>query len=237
MNISIFLRPLISISCAFSMSLSGFCFVQAASASENSSLNEFPGRRVGGGSRGECMSSDTLVALSPKNHLIETISTTPTLYFSMPAFEDPLLVEFVLKNKAGDIIADKLFETGTSGGLQGLNLANHISPLDVGEEYEWYVSVLCNPNNRAQDLVVHGWMRHVSLDANEPSLENLSVVQQVASYQSRGLWHDAITLLAQSQIQGLNPAETTPLWSDLLEEEGLHQVLDATVWSNMDANL
>lgn len=230
MNISIFPRILVSLGCAFCLNIPMLGLVQVASASENSgTLSEFPGRRVGGGSRGECVSSDALVSLSPENHLIETTSATPTLYFTMPTFEDPMLLEFVLKNKDGDIIVDKLFETGTSGGLQGLDLSNHISPLDIGEEYEWYVSVLCNPSNRAQDLVVHGWMRHVALVNEAPTSANLSVEQQIESYQAQGLWHDAITLLVQSQNQGMNHVDTTPLWANLLEEEGLQQLVDATV--------
>lgn len=198
-------------------------------ASDQSTLSEFPGRRVGGGSRGACMYSDTLVALSPQNHLIETTDSIPTLYFSMPEFEQPLNIEFVLKNVDGDIVADKLLEVESYGGLMGLDLENQIAPLDIGEDYEWYLSLLCDENNRAQDIVVHGWIRRVSATTLDEATTNTEIAEQVQSYQEQGLWHDAIGLLIQARQENIQEFNANELWSTLLEAEGLQELVDVDI--------
>ena len=207
--------------------------IHSAYASDQSTLSEFPGRRVGGGSRGECMSSDTLTAFSPQNHLIETTEETPTLYFSMPAFQEPIQVEFVLKDINGEIIADKLFDAESPGGLTGLDLTNRIAPLEMGKDYEWYFSLLCNENNRAQDIVVHGWMRRVPDTTVHRADPNNLVSEQVQSYQEQGLWHDAIAVLIQSQNGAMTSLNTTGIWSDLLEAEGLQHLIDIEMQPNL----
>lgn len=200
-----------------------------AYASDQSTLSEFPGRRVGGGSRGACMHSDTLVSLSPENHLIETTDAIPTLYFSMPEFEEPLNIEFVLKNVDGEIVADKLLEVDSYGGLMGLDLEHQITPLDIGEDYEWYLSLLCNENNRAQDIVVHGWIRRVSATDLEEAESNIELIEQAQSYQEQGLWHDAIDVIIQARQANIHEFNATELWSTLLEAEGLQELVDVDI--------
>ena len=236
MNFSIFQRLTFSLGCAVALNMpivSTAALFQPAYAADQSTLSEFPGRRVGGGSRGECMSNATLVALSPQNHLIETTEATPTLYFAMPSFDAPLQLEFVLKNRDGDIIADKLFEAESHGGVTGLDLTDQIEPLKVGENYEWYLSILCNANNRAQDIVVHGWMRRVPSETVEIVETSAQVSEQVELYQSQGLWHDAIDLLIQVQGEHTSSFNVDALWSDLLTAEGLQHLVNEEIQPNL----
>ena len=235
MNFTIFQRTVISLGCAtiLGMSTVGFSSIwQTAQASNQSTLSEFPGRRVGGGSRGECMSDYTLVALSPKNNLIKTTKATPTLYFSMPEFEDSLQVEFVLKNMEGEIIADQLFEAESNGGVTGLDLTNQIEPLEIGQDYEWYLSVLCNADNRAYDMVVHGWMRRVPGVERDNTVSDVPLTDQVQYYQQQGLWHNAIALLLQFEHDHHSDIHSPSLWADLLEAEGLQELIDLDIQPN-----
>lgn len=236
MNSTIFQRIAVSLGCVavMGMPIVGVSSSwQTAQASDQSTLSEFPGRRVGGGSRGECMSDDTLVALSPKNHLIETTKATPTLYFAMPEFEYPLQVEFILKNVEGEIIADQLFEAESNGGVTGLDLTNQIEPLEVGQDYEWYLSVLCNANNRAYDMVVHGWMRRVPGVEEDNVVSDIQLTEQVQSYQAQGLWHNAIALLLQFQQDHNSDIHSTNLWAALLEAEGLQELINVDIQPNL----
>lgn len=232
MTFKLYQRLVVSLGCATVLNLpitglsSSWLAAQASTQNSNqSTLSEFPGRRVGGGSRGECLSTDRLVALSPKNHLIKTNQATPTIYLEMPAFEDSLMVELIVKNAEGDIIADQFFEVRNNRGITGLDLTNHVEPLEIGQNYEWYISVICNEHNRAYDLVVHGWIQRVPDTVDAIATSTLTLTEQVKSYHEQGLWYDAIALLIESQDNFNGNIYTTELWAELLETEGLQQLI------------
>lgn len=172
-----------------------------------------PGRRISGGSRSPAASclrtpDQAVVALMPKSNLGLTLADRPTLWFLLPAVSPDKQLELGLFDSKGDLVYQKTIQAPDSAGLTGFSLPDTIAPLTPGENYRWYLSVVCNPGSRAEDLYVTGWTSRVSPDSTLlQALSTASVQERLAIYESSSLWLDTLTALAELQQQDYAAAE------------------------------
>ena len=191
--------------------------------SSGSDRGAFPGRRVGGGTRGDCaIDSRSLAALTPASNLGVTASDRPSLYFSVPTAA-PYHGQFILH----DADENRLYETTVVAGtepLVGVHLPADLIAAD--QDYHWYFVVACNPRDLSQNVVLEGWLRRVQ---PTPAPADTTLVDSqlglVETYQAQGLWSDAIALLVElHQAYPGNPLVQAQ-WSRLLETLDLATVV------------
>lgn len=185
-----------------------------------------PGRRVGGGTRSGCeLNAKQLTALAPENNLGLTQAAYPTLFFFVPQTSTPKTVEFVLRDDKNHLVYEKSFiKTGSSGIINvSLPQEKSLPPLNVDKNYRWYLSVICEPKNRAKDIVVSGWIRRVQPDPMFlKKLEQTKTSVDCADlYASAGLWQDALVTLAEPRYTQPNDSQLTTSWTKLLQTEKL----------------
>lgn len=186
-------------------------------AQNNSSRSEFPGRRVGGGTRsGYCeANSHSLVALSPVNNLGITARKTPTLYFALPDLEDTYTANFFLQDTAGKIVYQTSVETQNTQRFVSIHLP--ADSLVTNQDHQWYFALVCDPS---QSVTLSGWLRQVEsvVEPVDPAVVSLNhQLEQVNRYQASGLWSDAIaTMVTLYQADPHNPA-VQAAWTQLLE--------------------
>ncbi len=199
-----------------------------------------PGRRISGGSRSPntaCLTTpdQPVVALMPKSNLGRTAADNPTLWFSLPAISPDRMLEFGLYNDSGDLLFQKNFSASGTAEVASLSLPKTAAPLTVGKDYRWYLSVVCNPESRAEDLVVTGWIRRIQLDskAQEQLASASSETARLALYQQLELWHDALTALAR--LRQIEPAEESleQQWVSLLKSVDLPQAIAAPLGNEL----
>lgn len=114
--------------------------------------------RVGGGSRGSCGKLGENITLDAQPL---TWSDTPSLQWSV---SKPISGTFVLKigespNKNWDFVkplVDKTLNLSVKEGIQKLSLAEYKAGLKEGVNYEWFLSLVCDENNRSKDIIVGG---------------------------------------------------------------------------------
>ncbi|MGB7249774.1 MAG: DUF928 domain-containing protein [Phormidesmis sp.] len=215
--------------------------IMPAVANQNtaSSLRQgLPGRRISGGSRSDCMAgSPPVVALNPETNLGETMSDRPSIYFIIPELEDAYPLEFSLRDSAGNSIYEKSLTTRDSEGVVSIQLPPQ--SLQVQQDYRWYFSVVCDAHDPFQNDVLSGWLRQVepntiiesSIEASINTSDNHSVekghgvesenienaLALARSYQTVGLWNDAISALASLREQYPNNDSVNYTWSQLLQ--------------------
>jgi hypothetical protein len=146
-----------------------------------------PASRIGGAtrSRNKAVTIRTLVPEVDEAAL--TLAAQPQLYWHLsPRTTHP--VNFTLLDPdATDPIVDTIIEGPFEAGIHVLSLADYGAQLEPGRNYEWFVAVVPDPNNRSADSVARGVIIRVA----DPELAS-----QVASSEP-----DATTgLLAQSGI-------------------------------------
>lgn len=190
----------------------------------DSDRGAFPGRRVGGGTRGGCaIDSRSLAALNPASNLAVTASDRPSLYFSVPTATTPYHGQFILH----DADENRLYETTVIAGtepLVGVQLPADL--VTAGQDYHWYFVVACDPRDFSQNVVLEGWLRRVLLT---PAPVSTALVDNqlalVETYQAQGLWSDAIALMVE--LRQAHPANEAiqAQWSHLLEALDLDSVV------------
>ena len=193
-----------------------------------------PGRRISGGSRSPntaCLATpdQPVVALMPKSNLGLTLSERPTFWFSLPAISPDRTLEFGLYDQEGELIYKENFGASGEAGISSLSLPNTFAPLSEGKNYRWYLSVVCDPDSRSEDLVVTGWIRRNQADRDlATQLADATPQERLSVYESSDIWFETLTTLAE--LHRLSPSsEGAELsldekWQGLLEAVDLTQV-------------
>lgn len=173
-----------------------------------------PGRRIGGGTRGECsLNTHRLTALVPENNLGLTQSARPKLFFYLPPTSTSTLIEFVLQDEKNNVIYEKNFTTSGAKGI--ISVSTPV--LTSGKNYRWFLSIVCNPQSREHDITVDGWIKRVVLDIKTVQLlERTTPINQVNFYINKGLWQDAVATLAELMFKQPNDSKLSATWSQLL---------------------
>ena len=186
--------------------------------------NEFPGRRVGGGTRGGCViDAAAVVALNPDNNLGVTQREAPTLYFAVPATEEPYQVTFYLETEAAESVYETTLEVGDEAELVGVQIP--ADTLAVGEYYPWSFVATCDETNPATAIVLEGWLQQSEMDESAVATTD-SELEQVQAYQAAGLWSDAIALTAELLAANPDCEEYQAQWFELLAALGLDRAID-----------
>ncbi len=177
-----------------------------ANSSQKSSSQQKEGlpnanRRRGAGSRGcDKHTAGHLMALVPENKQVLTKSNDPKLLFHLPKTSAPMDVEFVIADAKHNPLYEKKFQTSDSAGIITVSVPESID-LKKDGKIRWYLSIVCNSQSRAYDIVVDGWMKRGEVNAN--------------------YWQDALAKLAELRRQHPHDSQLTAKWKELLEQENL----------------
>lgn len=223
---AICLTFLLNLSCAFS---------QRVTAAEKKAKEGLPGRRIGGGTRGECAVKrpEQLIALVPENNLVLTQQAYPSMLFHIPQTSKPMTIELVVQDDNYNVVYDKtLTKNGSdiqtdAGEIINFNLLDSASlpPLVAGKTYRWYLSIICNPKNRSRDIVVDGWIKRVAVDPDfAKKIEQASLAERANLYAKAGLWQDAITTLVELRYAQPRVSTLASSWTKLLKSEKLETI-------------
>jgi hypothetical protein len=193
------------------------------------------GRQEGGGVRGgNCPNiQNKLIALIPATNIGLTVAEYPTLYWYVPetaSAETALAMEFVLQDEDGKEVynSGKLPALGSAGIVSYTMPAKSSKPLEVGKNYQWFFSIICNPDDRSGDVRVQGWVKRVEKSLTlAQELEAASEKERPFIYARESLWFDTLSSLAQLQRQ--NPGNETfaTKWEELLNSVSLGNLAKA----------
>lgn len=201
----------------------------ALAQQQKSDRAEFPGRRVGGGTRGECLANrQPIVALNPVNNLGVTSKSRPSLYFAVPSMDAAYPVEFVLRDASNQTVYETALEVRKAKQLLGIQLPEN--SLQVGQDYHWYLSIVCDPDDASQNIVLSGWLRRVpqqvTLGATADIVADLKLAK---SYQTAGLWSDAIATLVQLLQTYPTNDQVRLQWQQLLQQLDLEMIVESAI--------
>lgn len=195
------------------------------------------GNRQGAAKRGPGCTTPrrSLAALLPDTNLGLVVAEQPTFFWFMPKVEtsEPVELEFVLSStdSNGLDIDPPLYNTRFSAkglsGISNLTVPADRPTLEIGRDYRWSLSIICNPEDRSQDEEVSGWIRRIAPDPSlSAKLEKAAPTEYPAIYAEAGLWFDSLRYLAALRRQSNNDTTLTSDWSSLLKAVGLDQVSD-----------
>ncbi|MEL6578866.1 MAG: DUF928 domain-containing protein [Cyanobacteria bacterium J06621_12] len=188
-----------------------------------------PTHRRDGGSRGSqdsCVASaknQNLMALIPQRTVGVSASTSPKLFFYVPELESQSTLEFVLRNEEDKLVYEAFLST-EGDGIMSVEIPSDLeaNTLEADQNYHWYLSMICDGQQRSRDIVVEGWMRQEAMDvATQEKLTTASLIEKVEVYREQGFWYDALSALTENPDSVTEKTMARQKWSEMLASVGL----------------
>ncbi len=196
-----------------------------------------PGGRVRGGARrGTCPDvKPELTALVPFTEQPPSVTNVwgfttverPTLWFYIPYTKASVnRAELVLQDDNSHQIYNSAIALPNQPGVFSVPFSAKAPPLAVGKRYRWFFNVYgCDPQKPNSAIYVEGVIQRVNLNqAVAQQLKTAQPRQRVAIYAKNGIWHEALTTLAELRRQNPQDAALQAQWKDLLQAIGLSDV-------------
>jgi hypothetical protein len=198
-----------------------------------------PGRREAGGTRGSgrCIDNlqlddaQNLVALIPMDNYGRTLSGYPTLFWRVPSNQAEA-IELVLFDEADNEIYRTVLQITGEAGIVSLSFPAHagMPPLEIDELYRWSFSLICDSADRSADVYTEGWIQRVEPDSDlVDEIEAAAERDRPSIYAAAGLWHDALTAIAEQRRANPQSEAAVARWRNLLESVGLGAVADESL--------
>ncbi|MEG5033223.1 DUF928 domain-containing protein [Microcoleus sp. AT3-D2] len=187
-----------------------------------------PANRQGGTHRGNklCPAGLSITPLVPPTNIGLTLTDSPTIFVYVP--QTSAKIEFtVLNDKEEEVVYEKTFKLDKSG-IVGVTIpatVDNNKSLEVGKRYVWSFSLVCDPEDRAADLVVKGFVQRIEPQATLKSeLANPDPMTRLNVYAQNGIWYETLATLAQMRRQTPGDVKLTAKWTQLLQSQGLESV-------------
>ena len=185
-----------------------------------------PPQSVGGATRSGCVEeADSLLALTPSTTLGLTTSEHPSFFWYVPA-TTAQTAEILIRDLQENEIYRSITPIPTSG-IVSFTLPENSTALEVGQTYEWFFSLICQPDDRSQDVFVSAGIQRVEVPVElATQLEQASLSDRSHLYAANGIWHDTFAILLE--LRRSQPSDATLIsdWEELLNSAGLSQVVD-----------
>ncbi|MEO0432694.1 MAG: DUF928 domain-containing protein [Cyanobacteria bacterium J06656_5] len=199
-----------------------------------------PVSRTSGGSRGEC--DHQLVALLPGTddlqmtagctlqstaELALTTSVNPTVWVHVPELDSPLQGQFALLDESQQALSIAIIMLPETASIVGIPVD---TTLEIGQTYYWVFSILETPERPTENPRVEGLIQRI-----EPTRELITALDntdnlrdQAEIWASHGIWHEALTNLANLQQTAPGDANQQD-WHSFLESVGLGAIANTPI--------
>ena len=180
-----------------------------------------PGGRVGGGTRGPSMAFPLLWALVPDHVGLSTEAQPQLVWYLSKATAYPL--EFTVIDETGVTpILEKRLSSPIEAGIHIIRLADYDLKLEKGKTYQWFVSLISDPDHRSTDIIVGGMIQVGDVPASlGENVRNATPVEATRLLAQAGFWYDAMGVISTSIQSHPSDAEMHALRASLLEEVDL----------------
>lgn len=190
-------------------------------------LRGAPRGTVAGGTRGVGKAALQLFALAP-DHVGLTTQEQPVLYWYLSGLP-PFPMEFSII-EAGAIrpLLEIRLTSPSQAGIQAVRLADHGVRLKRGQQYQWYIAMVQNPEQRSKDLIAGA-----EIEVIEPSKALSAELGRAGKsgahyvYADQGIWYDALMALSDLTEAAPEQALFREQRASLFQQVGLHEVAEA----------
>ena len=180
-----------------------------------------PPTTVGGGQRrggrtGCFNNNPPLMALTPTNNIVTTVSANPALFWYVPKTEAKS-AEFVLFDSELNELYETTVAVKGTPGIVKLSLPESVA-LETGKEYKWKFSLICDKENSVYTQFVTGLIERTELNLEEQTKLAAATepLKQAEVYAEAAIWQETLSLLAQLRYERPNDLKVNNAWKELL---------------------
>ena len=212
-------------------SQTGFVDTQKVRTWQISQIFETPNRgtppaTAGGATRGGCAEKEGyLISLMPKQKLGLTVKEHPTFFWHISK-SDVKTAEFLLLDDNDDLVYETNLNLPKKPGIFAFTLPSDTPGLKVNKQYHWYLSVNCSSEETDETITTEGWVERTKPSlALRIKLNNLAPEYRSKVYAKAGIWHEAITNVAEQRCSYPSNSNAMLNWKKLLSSVGLNKVV------------
>jgi hypothetical protein len=182
-----------------------------------------PAKRVAAGTRG-AGSTASVQALAP-DHVGVTTREQPTLYWYL-AQPTSTRIDFAIRDETSVApLLDVQLPAPTRAGIQAVRLADHGVRLRPEVDYQWFVSLVGDPERRSKDVTTGGWIRMREPDATlRERLRATPPGREAFAYAESGVWYEAIDAVSSALEATPGDAGLHAQRAALLDQAGLPEL-------------
>jgi hypothetical protein len=156
-----------------------------------------------------------------------TTAARPTFWFYVP-YSGNLPATFVLQDADENDVLRQNLSLPSQPGVVAVKMPATTPPLQEGKLYHWYFKVYCDAKKSSSPVFVEGGIQRVALSrAIAHQLTTASPQQKVDLYAAKGIWYDALTLLADLRLANPTDPSYQATWAKLLRSVNLGDVAAA----------
>ncbi len=159
-------------------------------------------------------SGKTVTAQSPVDR---TTNEHPTFLVNVPALT-PTTAQFTLQDESAKRqLHSVTFNLTGKPGIVAIAMPASAPKLEVGQKYLWQLSVACDPDDPASNIVVSGWIERIAAPNVPANGDRLAVLAE------QGIWQDIVSTLAVQRFKTPDDTVAAADWADLMDDVRLPQ--------------
>ncbi len=182
-----------------------------------------PPATAGGASRGACQEQVIdLIPVMPTGQIGLTLVDRPSFFVFVPKTSIRTGEFLLLGNDDTEVLYQSTFKIPDSPAVLYFELPADAPALKVGQQYHWYISLVCDPLRPSTNPTTGGWVERISpTDSLSRSLAKAKPSDRPQIFAEAGIWHDTLTTLVGLRRSTPNNPSLAQAWTELLQSVGL----------------
>lgn len=176
-------------------------------------------------------SATSMLAMTPSNFYGLTVLERPTFMAYIPASTFHQAI-FRLKDETQTVVYEQVLPMNREAGIVAIQLPEEAPALNVGQYYQWFVTVQTDEYVTPASPFVEAWIKRVE-PTNEIA-QTMAMGDAIAAAEALaggGIWYDSLAILAEQQGDQtqVNRAQADH-WTELLSSVGLGNLASVPVF-------
>ncbi|MBE9181162.1 DUF928 domain-containing protein [Oculatella sp. LEGE 06141] len=168
-----------------------------------------------------------MMALTPESFYGTTLSAHPTILTYLPASNAQEAI-FSLKDEEKNLHYRMVIPVSGQAGIITVQLPEDAPPLEVGKDYQWYITLKLDGNLTPGSPFVDGWIQRIEPDAAlAQALAQGTALEDAAVLAERGIWYDTAAIFAELRREQPTSEAIAQEWEELLNSVGLTEMVAA----------
>ncbi|MGA7933288.1 MAG: DUF928 domain-containing protein [Kovacikia sp.] len=187
-----------------------------------------PSATTGGATRGGVCTAGTkaLMPLVPHQKLGLTFADRPSFFLYIPQSPNQRAEFLLLGNNDTEVVYQTTFSLPTKPGIVRFDLPEAAPSLQVGKQYHWYVTLICDPaKGPSGNPSVEGWIERSQPNSKlAQAIKTAKPTDRPTLYAEAGVWHETVTSLVDLRRSDPTNPKLLSDWKELLKSVGLDSI-------------
>jgi hypothetical protein len=170
-----------------------------------------------------------MMAVLPESFYGTTLQARPTFMAYLPE-SGVQEATFSLKDEAGNLVYRSTVPVSGESGIVTIAMPAEAPALEVGENYQWFVTLNLEGALTPSSPFVDGWIKRMEPPAALAEvLQGDDVLATAEALAENGVWYDSAALFAQLYSNQPTNAEYSRHWEEFLDSVSLDELVEEPI--------